>query len=325
MRRDESLGLGAIHADDELLDRLARRDDIESFDGLEALLAQWTAQIDGDAEAVSDRTGPWGLRGRGGRAACEHELLPAVPRTVRVPVSRAAAIAGALVITMSGGGVAAALTGQDVPLMSSIVAKARPVAPVATSTSVQKIDDAVAAAVGSRLRHGQPQEARKIVVALQDIAGSNPDPIFAAQVQQLDQAVGQAEILAAGGPATTASPTDLPSVLALGPTTSVALGLPSSPAAALISVTAGPLTPTTSGSVKQPPVAVTASPQSTDGDGPRRSQAPSTSATIPATASGSGSSSSNSPVNGGPTAASTSGRPPHGTTSPPSGTRPTIG
>lgn len=63
MTRDESVGLGAIHADDDLLDRLGRRDDA-SFDGIEAMLASWTAQIDADARATADRSGPWGLRGQ---------------------------------------------------------------------------------------------------------------------------------------------------------------------------------------------------------------------------------------------------------------------
>ena len=63
MTRDESLGLGAIHADDDLLDRIGRRDNA-SFDGLEAMLASWTAQIDADAAAMDDRTGPLGLRGK---------------------------------------------------------------------------------------------------------------------------------------------------------------------------------------------------------------------------------------------------------------------
>ena len=348
MRRNESFGLGAIHADDELLDRLGRRDDVDSFEsmgGLESLLAQWTAQIDTDAESVADRSGPWGLRGRGADSGAE--VTPIVPRTVRIPMSRAAAVAGALVITMSGGGVAAAMTGQDVPLMSKFVASARPAAPEATPTSGQQLDDAVVAAIGSRLRAGQPQEARKIVSALEQIVGANPDPALAAKVDQLSQQVEQAEILAAGVPTSTSSPTDLPSVLAaIGPTTTV-LGLPSSPVSALTTVTSGPLAPTTPTSTEQPPVVVPPTTPSISPDEPREgaptttpstpstgTSSPSTIPGVPTSPSGSGTSTSDpstpsTPSTGSPTSGSTSS-PTHGTSPTPSdtatssGVRPTL-
>lgn len=249
MTRDESVGLGAIHADDELLDRLARRDDA-SFDGLESMLASWTAQIDADAEEMADRSGPWGLRGHTASAAAAavasvgsfagQAARRAAPRTIRIPVSRAAAVAGALALTMSGGGVAAALTGQDVPIVSRIV-KALPGAPAGSLSTDSQAADVVTLAVEDRIRAGHPEQAREIVDVLSNGLGTDAGPVAAAQIEALDRRVDQAELVAGADPAATTTMTPAPGapsgppIIAL-PATSSAVGIPSSTASALVTI-----------------------------------------------------------------------------------------
>ena len=98
--------LGAIRADDDLLDALGRREGVAG-DGLSGLLAAWTDEIDSGL-----RPAPTAARAR--------------PRILRLRVRghRVAAVVGVFALTMSGAGMAAALTGADLPLMSQLRAVA---------------------------------------------------------------------------------------------------------------------------------------------------------------------------------------------------------
>lgn len=87
-------GLDDIQADDAYLDRLANREEL-SGEGLDALLGAWVREIDNDAEEMAGTPMPWaGTPG---------------PKTRSLHVHRAAAVAGALVVTLSGGMAAVAL------------------------------------------------------------------------------------------------------------------------------------------------------------------------------------------------------------------------
>lgn len=249
MNRDESLGLGAIHADDELLDRLGRRQE-PSDDGIELLLASWTAAIDVDEQAMADRTGPLGLRGQQTQAAQTvvlRERTRPAPRTIRIPGSRAAAVAAALALTMSGGGVAAAMTGQDVPLVPTFISKALsvPVVP-AEPTPTEKMDDVLSKAVENKLAAGQTQAAREIVQGMQAGLGPNSDPSLKAHIDSLDARVDQAMGAADPTATTTTSTTTTPALVAIAaPTT--ALGLPTSAVIATTVLTTGPLATSSGG------------------------------------------------------------------------------
>lgn len=117
-----ALGFGPIKDDDELLDRLGSRSS-DASDGLEGLFASWTASIDEDERVGAREIGPLGLR----RVDLgDDSVTPIAPRTrvVRVPRSRAVALVGALALTLSGGGVAAALTQVQSPLVTKAIQKA---------------------------------------------------------------------------------------------------------------------------------------------------------------------------------------------------------
>ena len=96
--------LGAIRADDDLLDALGRREGVAG-DGLSGLLAAWTDEIDS------------GLRSA-------PTVVQARPRILRLRGHRVAAVVGAFALAMSGAGMAAALTGADLPLVSQLRAVA---------------------------------------------------------------------------------------------------------------------------------------------------------------------------------------------------------
>lgn len=87
-------GLDGIQSDDELLDRLAAREP-GSGDDLEVLLGAWAREIEEEAEEVAGAPMPW--------------MGQARPKPRAVKVHRAAAVAGALVVTLSGGMAAVAL------------------------------------------------------------------------------------------------------------------------------------------------------------------------------------------------------------------------
>lgn len=101
-----AFGFEPFKDDDELLERLSTRESTAE-DGLEGLLASWTASIDEDYQQHISTVGPLGLRRT-------DESTPRV-RVITVPRSRAVALVGAMALTLSGGGVAAALTGNDLP------------------------------------------------------------------------------------------------------------------------------------------------------------------------------------------------------------------
>ncbi|SNV19480.1 Uncharacterised protein [Dermatophilus congolensis] len=98
----ESLDLEQVRADDEFLDRLANRE-CASDEGLEALLGAWTREIDEDADEMAGTPPAW----------CGERLLPK-PRSLRA--TRVVAVAGAVVVTLSGGMAAVAL---NVPTQGS--------------------------------------------------------------------------------------------------------------------------------------------------------------------------------------------------------------
>ena len=102
------LDFGPIRDDDELLDRLGERQPfagVAEEDSVAELLAAWTARIDADERAHADQVGPLGLRRTGDR---EGEPAPRL-KVVQLRRGRVVAVAGALALTVSGGGVAAAL------------------------------------------------------------------------------------------------------------------------------------------------------------------------------------------------------------------------
>lgn len=167
-----SLGFGPIRDDDELLDRLGARLAVDD-NGLGDLLASWTRDIDDDCQRASQSVGPFGLSFGGGRGG---GLPPGPPvRTVRLKGSRALAIMGAVALTLSGGGVAAALNGNDVPPLTRLAGFAagesaddvtsRPTS--AANTERQQWTDWVARAQRA-LDAGQVQRAEAIVELAQE-------------------------------------------------------------------------------------------------------------------------------------------------------------
>lgn len=98
--------LEEIQADDALLDRLAARES-GSDDGLEALLGAWAREIDEDAVEMAGRPPRW---------STDH-----MPKLRSLRLHRAAALAGAVVVTMSGGMAAVALSGQEGTLAGPVV------------------------------------------------------------------------------------------------------------------------------------------------------------------------------------------------------------
>lgn len=204
-----ALGFGPIRDDDEFLDRLGGRR-VESTEGLEGLLASWAASIDEDERDFSDCVGPWGLRPvpdlpedayddeTGGVASPEVRVL-------RVPRSRAVALLGALALTLSGGGVAAAINSTELhPVREAIERAARPallavssgVSPtVAAAPPTDAATQAAALAMVERaqaaLDNNEVERARGMIEAIRGLipigAGDPQATEITARVDRLEQ------------------------------------------------------------------------------------------------------------------------------------------
>ncbi|WP_226346534.1 hypothetical protein [Agilicoccus flavus] len=254
MNRPDTLGFDRIRADDELLDRLGRRGSIAGAvdpvragaagahpepraDGVEALLASWTAAIDRDAAADADLASiPLGVRRTASAAAqaTDGALAPDVTpaagtrgatpvHAVRIRASRAVALAGAAVFVMSGGGVAAAVSGQDVPLVGRLVAAARPAlvpgADATTDAQSQAWASTVDRLVRERVDAKDFRAAEELLAIVPPAAAA--DPGVAAKVAELRAVVAAAQAQAAPvtssptappAPSTTTDPTRPPNL-----------------------------------------------------------------------------------------------------------------
>lgn len=148
-------GLDGIQSDDELLDRLAARES-DSDDELEALLGAWVREIEEDAEEVAGTPMPW--------------MGQARPKPRSVKVHRAAAVAGALVVTLSGGMAAVAFMppeSQPAPLVGVLQGMSRilpkPASTTATTvTTVNRGHQEQAAPVQIQPKVGTQQAAQPV-------------------------------------------------------------------------------------------------------------------------------------------------------------------
>lgn len=116
-----------IKADDELLDKLAAREDCSDGDDLDALLGAWTRRIDEDAEEMAGTPMPWTGEPR--------------PKVRLLRLRRYAVVAAAAGVTLSGGVAAVALTSpQSMPrpvvmFTEAIAQRIMPSQPTVTATS----------------------------------------------------------------------------------------------------------------------------------------------------------------------------------------------
>lgn len=131
------LDLDRIQADDELLDMLAKRENMSGDEGFEALLGAWAREIDEDAEEMAGTPMSWMGHRR--------------PKVRALRLHRSAAVAGALAVTLSGGMAAAALMSPEsmpAPMVavSEAIARIMPKQPHVAATAAGTTGQALAAA-----------------------------------------------------------------------------------------------------------------------------------------------------------------------------------
>lgn len=214
-----ALGFGPIKDDDELLDRLGSRC-ADDEDGMEALLVSWTASIDADEQESARGVGPLGLRpvpglggsGSGGSGGGDDSSV----RVVKVRRARAVAVLGALVLTVSGGGVAAAINQGDlVPLRTALQKAGVPVGAVAMPTtssspempaeadpaSVEALEEIVDRARNAA-RSGEVEKAKGMLEAVRSVGakGAAANEVTAA-AERLEAWIDQSpSVVADSGP-----------------------------------------------------------------------------------------------------------------------------
>jgi len=190
------LDFGPIRDDDELLDRLGSRRVVDDAsvenDSVTAMLAAWTAEIDADEREHAADVGPLGLR----RVPGLGEATPRV-KVVQVRRARAVGVLGALALTVSGGGVAAALTNGDiVPVreaVAKVAAKMVRVEPTVTQTAaaapaaaLPQVVDSIEEAVDNR----DYPRARGMIDVLRRVMPSDPaSPQITQQVEALAERI----------------------------------------------------------------------------------------------------------------------------------------
>ncbi|MDO5629319.1 MAG: hypothetical protein Q4G43_13460 [Mobilicoccus sp.] len=214
-----AFGLGPVKDDDELLDRAGSRSS-DSTSGVEGLFAAWTASIDADERRSARSVGPLGLRRVDG-VDVSPDTLPE-PRVVRVNRTRAVAVLGVLALTLSGGGVAAALTQPQLGGMFEVIQKARGVAtvdmvaattteaePAATTTSpeaeAQNIPE-VLAEVEATIRAGDVEKAKVMIEVIRSVA---PKGAAGAEItrkaEELEDRIADSPAVVADAPSRTTS------------------------------------------------------------------------------------------------------------------------
>ncbi len=143
-------GLEGIQSDDELLDRLAARES-SADDELEALLGAWVREIEDDADEVAGTPMPWMGQPR--------------PRPRSVKIHRAAAVAGALVVTLSGGMAAVALMPTETqPAWSvGVLQGMSRILPKPASTTASTVSDSQRPSAAAAMRIGTREEQAPVV------------------------------------------------------------------------------------------------------------------------------------------------------------------
>lgn len=183
-----SFGLGPIREDDELLDRLAARECADD-PGLEGVFAAWTRAIDADERAAAATVGPLGLRlGQEGSAHTRRGV-----RVVKVRRARAVAVLGALTLTISGGGVAAALNNVEFQPVAAFAAALAPSqaasTPTPTDTTARKAWQVTAEQAKSVASSGEVERARGMLDVMRK--HSQTDVVLAGEVAALEQQINQ--------------------------------------------------------------------------------------------------------------------------------------
>lgn len=223
-----SLGFGPIKDDDELLDRLGSRGS-HSDDGLEGVFASWTTSIDEDERACARNVGPLGLRRVEGRS--DEETVAAASqrvRVVRVPRSRAVAVLGALALTVSGGGVAAAINQTELaPVVRAIEKATAPIAalqvaagthsttPTHSASSPAGVLPVLVDKARGLAKDGQYGKALGVIEAVRSMAPKD------AAGQQITAQVDQLEKQITGGPVILADPPQKAPLTRTQPTTTL--------------------------------------------------------------------------------------------------------
>ncbi|GAB49299.1 hypothetical protein [Mobilicoccus pelagius] len=237
------LDFGPIRDDDELLDRLGdrRRGSHGDRDDLEDMLAAWTARIDADEQEYAENVGPLGLR----RVPGTVDDAPSRLTVVQVRRARAVAVLGALALTVSGGGVAAALTQHEFGPVRTVAAKAAEAAAIVRGdvpTATQSPSAVSAAAVPQvveSIRHavdtGDVQKAKGMLEVFRSLAPKDAaSPEITQQVEELAKKIDAAD------PTIVAAPSVDKEVTATTASTGRPTGVPSSTVAP--SITTAPLT-----------------------------------------------------------------------------------
>ncbi len=153
--------LDEIRQDDELLDALASRS-YQGSDPVAGALSGWAAGIDAEAAQMA----PLDLASMVPESAPETGLppsqrIPASPRivkTVQVRGAKVVAILASTAVITSGAGVAAALTGYQVPVISTIVGATAQAASSAKDRQLKELERAE-----ESVKAGNRDEARKIL------------------------------------------------------------------------------------------------------------------------------------------------------------------
>lgn len=153
--------LDQIRQDDELLDALASRS-YQGSDPVAGALSGWAAGIDAEAAQMA----PLDLASMVPEAEPEAGLppsqrIPASPRivkTVQVRGAKVVAILASTAVITSGAGVAAALSGYQVPVISTIVGATAQAASSAKDRQLKELERAE-----ESVKAGNRDEARKIL------------------------------------------------------------------------------------------------------------------------------------------------------------------
>lgn len=292
--------LRGAHDDDLLLDRLGRREAVDA-DGIGGVLQAWVAAIDADSVSLSAPAPVMRVPDPG--EVAEVAVLPstrrsAAGRLIRLSGSRLAAAATTAAL-VSGAGVAAALSGHEVPGVSTLLRTVGAPIPEATPTGTPS-ESTAASGVG----RAQIQERSRRVLKPAELrtaqAVINKVGLPALQIPQLMLEMGVIDEAIASP-----SPTDVPILASASPTGGTGTGTGAGPAPAPTGgasadssapTTSNPSPSSSSGSSSSSSEPTSPSPSTSAGStSPDPKPAPTTGAGSSATATGSGTTSAKPP------------------------------
>ncbi len=220
------------------------------------MFVAWVRAIDEDEQASAAQVGPLGLR-----LPHTTQEAPRGVRVVRVRRARAVALLGALTLTVSGGGVAAAINGGEMPSVRKLVEKVAPVqiaaTPTPSDTAARMRWQVTAEQAKAAARSGQVDRARGMLDVMRK--HSQADATLAGDVAEIEQ-----EILAADRPNSSSQ------ALGIAPVT-----LASLPTATTVPPQRGTIPPA-------PEPTAVRNPSGTSATGLPGTSAPASSATVPA-------------------------------------------